>query len=479
MTFTFREIEQRTLSYLSERKRAQGAVTPGQSIEVLLAVRREVAEEGIVPMPPGRVVTVDPADPRLVAATTGRPVAIGGQVVEPVSSDLQTRLQALSVPAKVALLAVLFLLPLLLAGAFLTLKDGGERAEEDAVVAAVETPTLVVTSSPTAVPSPTLEPTGTPPLQPTSTPYALALTTGSAAPEAHDPASLEIGGFSYVLGTGRVQNGIWQPIGAEWLQGSEVRRVVAIPYELSVAEAVAQLTPGQVLKLRLRSGEIVRYRMQEVQRVQRQQIEVLAGRQPGLVVVLHGEPSAERTVLLAQAVQAAQDAGTFSAGVPEVDVTQGVTSTLPVLSADPVITRTQTVVTDTRTVTNTVAGLRLTVGACRQASRIGSEEPASSHQRFYLCEVTFRGLDEQPGPVSYSDQSLGIAELEEVESAIDWLPAPVRISDALGAGSLAPGSEAAGRVAGLVNRGSGWGQSSEPVLVWEQNGQRFEIRLDP
>ena len=65
------------------------------------------------------------------------------------------------------------------------------------------------------------------------------------------------------------------------------------------------LTFGDEIILRLRSGEVVKYTLVDVQRVQRYEIEIMNSLTPSLVVILHSERSGERWVLVADAVQGA------------------------------------------------------------------------------------------------------------------------------------------------------------------------------
>ena len=80
----------------------------------------------------------------------------------------------------------------------------------------------------------------------------------------NDPVSVEFGGVAYELTRSKLENGEWSPVLAEWLDGSELRRVVAVPYSQEVGQAVARLKYGDILRLRLSSSEVVEYRLVDI-----------------------------------------------------------------------------------------------------------------------------------------------------------------------------------------------------------------------
>lgn len=488
MSYTRAE-EQTFLGYWQSQVLAADAVTIGEELDLLDALEAALEGRGaehpgysVVPRAGGGTSRVLATHSLVAAALAGQPVSLaGGATIESTPPNLRRKLQQAGTGVKVLLLAAVFLVPLLFAG--VVLAGGGEEP-----VAAL--PSVTASPTETAAPSPTPEASATPsatasPSLPSATPFAVSLLAGEAAPEGSDPASLELAGLSYVLGAGRVVEGQWLPVGAEWLRGTEVRRVVALPYEAALVELLPTLKPGDELLLRLRSGEVVRYRLRAVQRRARQQIEVLAGRDPSLVVILAGEPSAERWLILADAVQTETTpwqvtggAGASGSGpemgevAPEASVP--LTLTLPLTDAFP--SGVTTILTSTQTVTNSAAGLVLTVGECERASRIGEQEPPSK-QSFLLCDVTFTALP-SPQPVPFSAGALALTEASWLERAADWWPSSVPVRDALRSGTLRSGSRTHGRMAGLVAKGGSPLARSRPVLVWEQAGVRFVIQVE-
>ena len=102
---------------------------------------------------------------------------------------------------------------------------------------------------------------------------------------------------SFVLGRSRLDGGVWEPIQAEWLDGTQVRRVIAIPLD----ELDRAIEIGDVLRVRTRSGMIVPYEVVEKTKLQRTQIEALSSLEPSLVVILYDTTAAAtREVVIAR-----------------------------------------------------------------------------------------------------------------------------------------------------------------------------------
>src|SRR3972149_1085479 len=59
------------------------------------------------------------------------------------------------------------------------------------------------------------------------------------------PTSVSLpGGWSFILGKGALQDGKWNPKGAEWLEGTEVCRWVALPWSRQLEAVIRNLNPG-------------------------------------------------------------------------------------------------------------------------------------------------------------------------------------------------------------------------------------------
>jgi hypothetical protein len=210
-------------------------------------------------------------------------------------------LQAWSRPQQFALMGALFLLPILAAALYLLLSSSG--TQKAAPVTATIEPTSTPVPSETPTPEPTFTPSPLPTETPTQTPIpALLMGAGSPAEEANAPASLEVGGRLFVLQKGKVdeKTGAWQPQGPEWLAGTEVRRVIALPLA-QLADMSVQ--PGDQVTLRTRNGRVVVYPVTQVLRLTPNQIEAFISLSPSIIIPLFEAAdanSSERLVIIGE-----------------------------------------------------------------------------------------------------------------------------------------------------------------------------------
>jgi hypothetical protein len=469
------------LRYLNERYRQFGAVTPEERLKVLLLLKNELVLEGKFPHETS-VIQVPVHHPVVLAILAGQPVNLGSGVIGGERRSVQDRMQTLGTGTKLALIAAVGISILLAVWGVL------QPRPAPAIAAASPTPRVTVTASQSPVASVTTFPV-------TATPYSIAFITGDAASQGYDPASLEIGGFSYVLSVGQVRNGEWAPTGAEWLYGTSLRRVIAIPYEPDLVRTLTGMTPDTVIQLRLRNGEVVQYRVMQASRVPRQQIEVMVDRKPGIAVILHGEPTPDRWVLTGEAIQEipAQDAdaallpplpqdpanpsGTF----PDTNTpTIPPTPTLSVALTPPVATGSivTTVVTATLPLFHPQAGITLEVDQCQRLNRIGDQTPPQSRQQFVLCHLILTAAPTNTTPVPYTAEAFALSEYTWFATSTDWWPPSVSVSGSLRSGTLNPGMSTTGRIGGLLLRTGGTGSAtSTPVLVWQQAGMQYLLTL--
>ncbi len=260
-------------SYLEYRIDRAGALTPGKKIALVEQLIEE-AHRGRVPVSRDKVAQLPVESRSVQAVLAGEPVSMG-QARMQARTDLTgaaallERAQRMSTGAKLAVLAGIFLFVVVMGVAFYGIVSARRARAE-------------VTPEPT----------------PVSTPEGnIVLADSSPAKKPNDPASIQIGPTSFVLGRGRVRNGLWEPVQAEWLEGTEVRRVIAVPRDQ--LEKTIQL--GDTLRVRTRSGEIVNYQVVEIDEVQRTQIEALSSLEPSLAVILYDDTAAStRTVVIAQ-----------------------------------------------------------------------------------------------------------------------------------------------------------------------------------
>ena len=257
------------------------------SVQDKLTLRRELraaaATQGTVPISLTQLARVQVSDPRLQAILNGQEVSLGGVMVGTGQATTRQRLTGMGNSQKLLVMLAIIILPILFFVGFVVLR-GKVESTPTATPTATQTPTFL----PIATPPPTQ------PAAPSATPYALVLNNNDAsvARGPNDPVSVEFGGVAFELTRSKLDNGEWRPVLAEWLDGSELRRVVAVPFSQEVGQAVARLKYGDILRLRLSSSEVVEYRLVDIARIKRHQIEVLSSLSPSLAIVLHSEEPA-------------------------------------------------------------------------------------------------------------------------------------------------------------------------------------------
>ena len=299
--------------YLENRFQQEGALTPSQKQEVLEKVLEEAHLEGKVPTGDGSVMRLSVNNEAVQAVLRGESVSLGTAQVTGHGGSIKERLAALPSWQRIGILAGIFLLPLLFA-----MIVGGAKAQDEVVVE--ESPTPTVTPSPLpspteTIPTPTLPPPPVPTM--TSTP-ALLFGIGSAPAEAsRDPASIEIGGRLFIVSKGEVKEGRWdlQNGQSEWLAGTEVRRVFAIPYTQVQGLDIPQ---GSEIYVRTRGGQVITYLVRDVIKLQANQIETLYSLRPSIVINLPlGGGSAdqvERVVIFGEAKEEDEESAGYESG---------------------------------------------------------------------------------------------------------------------------------------------------------------------
>ena len=254
--------------------RAQ-ALTPGKKLALTHQLLEE-AQQGRVPVGRDQVAQLPVESRSVKAVLAGEPVSIGKARMQATGSatTMLDKMQGLPHGARLGIMVGL-LIGLSVIGFFvlnmLFGRGDSAQAREEAQ------PTQTVSEIP-------VTPSG-----------SVVLSDTDPGRKGSDPASIQIGETSFVLGRGEVDDGVWKPTQAEWLEGTQVRRVIAIP--LSALESPIRLE--DILRIRIRSGISVPYRVVEITEVQRTQIEVLSSLEPSLVVILFDDtaPSSRQVVI--------------------------------------------------------------------------------------------------------------------------------------------------------------------------------------
>lgn len=108
------------------------------------------------------------------------------------------------------------------------------------------------------------------------------------------------GGWGFDLQKSTFAEGDWKPAGSEWLEGTEVRRVVALPWNKQTDAVVRTFQPGDTISLMLSNQDEVEYEIVSVERRTSTEADFLADRKLSLVVLFYDEASEDRWVIIAE-----------------------------------------------------------------------------------------------------------------------------------------------------------------------------------
>jgi hypothetical protein len=107
------------------------------------------------------------------------------------------------------------------------------------------------------------------------------------------------GGWSFKLGKGTLQNGKWEPRGAEWLEGTEVCRWVSLPWSLQLEAVVRTLNPKDPIDLVMSNNDKFVYQVYSVRQLTPEELQNLDSNSPCLLLILTQPDAEKRWVLTA------------------------------------------------------------------------------------------------------------------------------------------------------------------------------------
>ena len=114
------------------------------------------------------------------------------------------------------------------------------------------------------------------------------------------PASVSLpGGWSFKLGKGALQNGIWEPKGPEWLQGTEVCRWVALPWSRQLEAVIRTLNPKDPIQLTMSNNDQFTYEVYSVRQLTPEEMQKLDSNSACLLLILTQPDAEKRWVLTA------------------------------------------------------------------------------------------------------------------------------------------------------------------------------------
>lgn len=114
------------------------------------------------------------------------------------------------------------------------------------------------------------------------------------------------GGWYFELNPGVIENGVWKPKSAEWLFGSELRRVIALPWTKQLEAVILSLEPGAKITLAMSNNTILTYNVEKVEKVSKDQTSILSGSTASLVIILYNDFEDDRWVVICTPPAASQ-----------------------------------------------------------------------------------------------------------------------------------------------------------------------------
>lgn len=114
------------------------------------------------------------------------------------------------------------------------------------------------------------------------------------------PVGMELtGGWFFDVNRSTMINGVWQPQSAEWLDNSQMRRVVAIPWNEQTEAVIQTLDRGDQINLVFSNNDLMAFLVRSVERLDKSDTALMTENKPGLVIILYNEDSDQRWVVLA------------------------------------------------------------------------------------------------------------------------------------------------------------------------------------
>ncbi len=125
--------------------------------------------------------------------------------------------------------------------------------------------------------------------------------TPTPDPNVPVPASVQLpGGWTFRLGKGSLNaDNLWEPYGAEWLQGTEICKWIALPWSTQLEAVIRTLEAGDPIEITMSNYDILTYHVHSRQKVDGTHAEALNLDIPSVLIILSSEDSDQKWALTA------------------------------------------------------------------------------------------------------------------------------------------------------------------------------------
>ena len=110
------------------------------------------------------------------------------------------------------------------------------------------------------------------------------------------------GGWTFNLTPVTLREGMWANQGAEWLQGSEITKWVALPWSKQLEAVVVTFGPEEQIELIMSNLDRLKYKVESVQEVPVDKVRELNRNTPSLLLILANKDSDTRLVVIGSLV---------------------------------------------------------------------------------------------------------------------------------------------------------------------------------
>ncbi|MCX6083164.1 MAG: hypothetical protein NTW32_26860 [Chloroflexi bacterium] len=121
-------------------------------------------------------------------------------------------------------------------------------------------------------------------------PVPIQTPTAPASQEQPSPLNIEFpGGWTFDLTVGTVQDGVWNPSSPEWLQGTEICRLVSLPWNKQLDAVFQTFTAEDRILLTMSNNDILAYRVESTKILKSDEINQLLNRTSPCMVIVYSQ----------------------------------------------------------------------------------------------------------------------------------------------------------------------------------------------